>query len=443
MQYAAIAEPKPMFRLGKDEYLGLHQRYATVLRGCASQATLNREEDIRQELSTLFKQMMKALYNQKGAFLDINIIASDEAQQFITTHADTLNASFRQLPMSDNMRQNLQRSNYIFSGIKTFHELNEAFPSLIDDNGNRKPFEQFLNDVQKIDRTYNQNYLRAEYNFCHASADMAARWESFQEDGDRYNLQYRTANDDRVRPQHAALHGVTLPISDPFWQTYYPPNGWNCRCTVVQVRKSKHPVTPHDEAMARGAEATGKDTKGIFQFNPGIQQKTFPDYNPYTIRRCRDCDIANGKLDLAFVPENELCSACRIVKALANADARQTKKLAKHLQGTTINTTKFPHPINISGTSIKEWTNQPNKHFQEKNRMLLRINEVFEEKECIYLGSAPSHTPKDKLVQSHIFSTNVLGEEQCIIVWEWDWGEYTLHSISDHPEKIKKNIKKK
>lgn len=267
--------------------------------------------------------MMQALYNQKGAFLDINIIASDEAQQFITTHADTLNASFRQVPMSDNMRQNLQRSNYIFSGIKTFHELNEAFPSLIDDNGNRKPFEQFLNDVQNIDRTYNQNYLRAEYNFCHASADMAARWESFEEDGDRYNLQYRTANDDRVRPQHAALHGVTLPVSDPFWQTYYPPNGWNCRCTVVQVRKSKYPVTPHDEAMARGAEATGKDTKGIFQFNPGIQQKTFPDYNPYTIRRCRDCDIAKGKLDLAFVPENELCQACRLIRQAQSQRSNQ------------------------------------------------------------------------------------------------------------------------
>ena len=218
--------------------------------------------------------------------------------------------------MSDAMRQRLQRSNYIFSGMKTFHELNEAFPSLIDENGNRKPFERFLNDVQKIDRTYNHNYLRAEYNFCHASATMAAKWEEFQQDGDRYNLQYRTAHDDRVRPEHAALDRVTLPITDPFWQEYYPPNGWNCRCTVVQVRKSKYPETPHDKAMALGEEATGKDTKGIFHFNPGIEKKTIPDYNPYTIRRCRDCDIAKGKLELAFIPENELCAACRLVHKL-------------------------------------------------------------------------------------------------------------------------------
>lgn len=259
---------------------------------------------------------MQTLYKVEGSQFRIEILETPKMQEFIDTHSAALDSSFQQVKMSDAMRQRLQRSNYIFSGMKTFHELNEAFPSLIDENGNRKPFEQFLNDVQKIDRTYNHNYLRAEYNFCQASADMAAKWEGFMQDGDRYNLQYRTQRDKKVRPEHAALDRVTLPMSDTFWQEYYPPNGWNCRCTVVQVRKSKYPETPHDEAMALGEEATGKDTKGIFHFNPGIEQKAFPDYNPYTIRRCRDCDIAKGKLNLAFIPENELCAACRLMHSM-------------------------------------------------------------------------------------------------------------------------------
>ena len=279
------------------------------------QATFSREDEIRQELSRLFEGMMQTLYKVEGSQFRIEILETPKMQEFIETHSAALDSSFQQVKMSDAMRQRLQRSNYIFSGMKTFHELNEAFPSLIDENGNRKPFEQFLNDVQKIDRTYNHNYLRAEYNFCQASADMAAKWEGFMQDGDRYNLQYRTQRDKKVRPEHAALDRVTLPMSDTFWQEYYPPNGWNCRCTVVQVRKSKYPETPHDEAMALGEEATGKDTKGIFHFNPGIEQKTIPDYNPYTIKRCRDCDIAKGKLDLAFVPENELCAACRLLRS--------------------------------------------------------------------------------------------------------------------------------
>ena len=257
---------------------------------------------------------MRTLYSQKGSEFRIEVLAEPKVQEFINAHAGALDSTFKQVEMSDAMRKRLQRSDYIFSGMKTFHELNEAFPSLLDSNGNRKTFEAFLNDVRKIDNTYNRGYLRAEYNFVQASAEMAAKWEQFAQDGDRYNLQYRTQHDDKVRPEHAALNGVTLPPSDPFWEEYYPPNGWNCRCTVVQVRKSKYPATPHDEAMALGEEALQRDTKGIFHFNPGKEDKTIPDYNPYTIRRCRDCNIAKGKIKLArFVPENELCAACKLI----------------------------------------------------------------------------------------------------------------------------------
>lgn len=185
-------------------------------------------QEIKSRLTGKFNKMMKGLFRQKGAQLDINILASDEAQEFITTHAGILDGGFQKVEMSDKMRERLTRSNYIFSGIKTFHELNEAFPSMLDENGNKKPFERFLNDVQKINDTYNANYLHAEYNFVQVSATMAAKWEQFSEDGDRYYLQYRTAKDDKVRPEHAALDGVTLPMSDSFWETYYPPNGWNC-----------------------------------------------------------------------------------------------------------------------------------------------------------------------------------------------------------------------
>ncbi|WP_290390469.1 phage head morphogenesis protein, partial [Paramuribaculum intestinale] len=196
--------------------------------------------------------MMKSLFKEQGAQFRVELVADPAVQEFVNAHASALDSAFHKVEMSDAMRRRLTRSNYIFSGMKAFHELHEAFPSLLDENGNRKPFERFLNDVQSIDKTYNSNYLRAEYNFVAASAEMAGRWEQFMRDGERYNLQYRTQRDDKVRPEHAALDRVTLPPSDSFWEEFYPPNGWNCRCTVVQVRKSKYPETPHDEAMRLG-----------------------------------------------------------------------------------------------------------------------------------------------------------------------------------------------
>ncbi len=39
--------------------------------------------------------------------------------------------------------------------------------------------------------------------------------------------------DDWTRPAHRALHGVIMPADDPFWDEHYPPDGFNCRCTVI------------------------------------------------------------------------------------------------------------------------------------------------------------------------------------------------------------------
>ncbi len=276
---------------------------------------------------------MRSLFKEKGAEFRVDLVADPAVQEFVGAHALVMDSAFQKVEMSDAMRRRLTRSNYIFSGMKAFHELHEAFPSLLDENGNRKPFERFLNDVRKIDGTYNANYLRAEYNFVAASAEMAAKWEQFMRDGDRYNLQYRTQQDDKVRPEHAALDRVTLPPSDSFWEEHWPPLSWGCRCTVVQVRKSKYPETPHDEAMARGEEALQKDKTGMFRFNSGLKGKAMPDYNPYTIKKCKTCPVANGGKNgqlARFVPDNEVCKACVLVHQCEQLRG----KVIKHGKGT-------------------------------------------------------------------------------------------------------------
>lgn len=189
--------------------------------------------------------------------------------------------------ISAEMKRHLDNDVYLFSGFKTYHELKDASAMLRDDNGQLKPFNRFYNDITAIKQDYNKNWLQSEYIFATQSSVMAAKWKEQEADDDRYNLQYRTAGDSRVRPEHAALNRTTLPASDPFWNEYYPPNGWRCRCTVVQVRKGKYPETDSSTAMQQGREATyeagknGTNKAAIFRFNPGKQQVIFPPHHPY------------------------------------------------------------------------------------------------------------------------------------------------------------------
>lgn len=185
------------------------------------------------------------------------------------------------------MARKLDHDAFIFSGFKVHHELSEVGLSLRDKDGKVKNYDTFKEDVRKVHGKYNENYLKSEYQFAVTSSQMAARWQDVAGDGDRYDLQYRTAGDSRVRDEHAAMEGITLPADDPFWKQYYPPNGWRCRCTTVQVNKGKYPVSDSKEAIRIGERSTtqldrfGNNKAAIFRFNPGMEEKVFPPRHPY------------------------------------------------------------------------------------------------------------------------------------------------------------------
>jgi SPP1 gp7 family putative phage head morphogenesis protein len=63
--------------------------------------------------------------------------------------------------------------------------------------------------------------------------------------------EYDAVNDARTRPTHAALDGKIFPADHPFWDIWYPPNGYNCRCGVNPVHRSEE-VTVETEDPTNG-----------------------------------------------------------------------------------------------------------------------------------------------------------------------------------------------
>lgn len=221
--------------------------------------------------------------HEKGAF-SAEMLADEEARGLIEETYNALNGAIDtsiKTETPSELTAALRNNAFIFSGFKTYQTLSEVGLELTDENGNLKPFAQVLEDVRKIDEKYNETYLYAEYNHAVHSSQMAVKWHDFMRDGDEYNLQYRTAGDERVREAHARLDGVTLPPSDKFWAHYLPPNGWNCRCTVVQVLREDYATSDSDQATAWGDECTRTPKQQMFRFNAGLELSLFPAKHPY------------------------------------------------------------------------------------------------------------------------------------------------------------------
>lgn len=76
--------------------------------------------------------------------------------------------------------------------------------------------------------------------------------------------QYVAVMDSRTRPSHASMNGIALPHDDPFWQKNYPPNGFNCRCTVRSLSGREYQrelhsgeinVLPKDQPLKQVADS--------------------------------------------------------------------------------------------------------------------------------------------------------------------------------------------
>jgi len=78
--------------------------------------------------------------------------------------------------------------------------------------------------VQNIFRTN----IQTAYN--------SGRYKTQKENAEAFPyLQYNAVNDRRTRPTHAAMDGKVFPLDHPFWDTWYPPNGYRCRCSTLSL----------------------------------------------------------------------------------------------------------------------------------------------------------------------------------------------------------------
>lgn len=134
---------------------------------------------------------------------------------------------------------------FAVSGIAKGDELNTVYQQLSRALDEGIPFSEFKKGCAdiferrgwtgkrawRIDNIFRTN-IQTAYNVGHykqlsEQAELFPYWK------------YSAINDSRTRPTHLAMNGRVWPADHPIWDTWYPPNGYRCRCSVIGITQAQ------------------------------------------------------------------------------------------------------------------------------------------------------------------------------------------------------------
>lgn len=138
--------------------------------------------------------------------------------------------------------------------------------------------------------TGGQHRLETIYRTNVAAAYEAGRQKVIFNDRDNDPfpyVMYSAIMDNRTRPTHKALHGKVMEKSDPAWSSISPPNGYNCRCTIVELTQGQIDRYGYKVSKSEGKLSTqvielpnGKEAqRTLFELDNGAVFKTDVGFN--------------------------------------------------------------------------------------------------------------------------------------------------------------------
>lgn len=258
-------------------------------------ATIFTEKEYNEFLEGVYngtittKKLPENFYSKTANFLESGL--------FKGLGSKTIEAAFEtpDWVLTNEMRINI----YQFSAAKTYQQARALTELVVDKEGNVVPFSKYKKEAQKILTNFNSVYLGAERDTALASGRAASDWATIKEDKKFLPLlQYQTVGDARVRPQHARLDNITKTVDSSFWDTYYPPNGWRCRCTTIQLTR--------EASITKTKKADLPIIDPLFAFNPGKEKIVFQDKgenkHPYFIVKREDKDLKQANFGFDIPP---------------------------------------------------------------------------------------------------------------------------------------------
>ncbi|MDD4747141.1 MAG: phage minor head protein [Salinivirgaceae bacterium] len=290
--------------------------------------------------------------------------------------------------------QKLLRNSARFAGYKTAWQTEHIKQAVKEEQ------------LAAINKSYNHNYMQAEYVHAVGSARAAKNWQNYEQDADLYPaLEYMPSTAATPRSEHMKFYGVIKDLTDPFWDTWMPPSDWGCQCSVQQRRSSKG-SKPEPEEVTLPPKA--------MRNNPGKTAELFTNGHPMIGKLAKEdravIDREYGRLERKAIRNEAIESTSGLID----------KQLL--LGGNKVGFTR---------SGLQKAINQPHKNDIIKNTFITQLDEIF--KNAKYVKSIdPVPKRKQTLSKTHIYSFDVMGEKNYILIWEYrGTGKMIFHSIVD------------
>lgn len=134
------------------------------------------------------------------------------------------------------------------AGLDQIQSVLDSAYKVLESGGTFRDFQDLVsNDGIDLSEAQLDNVFRTNIQNAYAHG----KWIHQQENkAKRPYLEYFAINDKRARPSHLALNSVIRHIDDPFWQKWYPPNGYRCRCTtnaITEKQAIRKGITPNED----------------------------------------------------------------------------------------------------------------------------------------------------------------------------------------------------
>ena len=238
-------------------------------------------------LNTLFKQLhlsrmagaadklIEEIYNQHKASADSSKPLFSETYSRLRDGVDEgssrkwVETEYRST--SWEMQKNLRYNVGVFSAFKNHAQVDEMVSALRDEKGALRSYNDFKKTATGIEKDYNENWLKAEYNAAVRSARTATDWVSATTNQKLYpNIEYLPSRSAHRRVEHEQYYGIIRPVDDPFWNTHLPPVGWGCKCGWRTTRSTSTEVPENLPPVPKA-----------FAHNPGKSQQVFSPDHPF------------------------------------------------------------------------------------------------------------------------------------------------------------------